>query len=220
VFSWKVKDESKLVPIFRTVHFLQLVAVITITTSLFLVWWKSDPTMTAFDLFGRGITRLKNRDVSGAINPLLVLWLLWPLIVAALLRAITGMIVAPVSYRVLALLLWGAAMLALVHFFVTFGSSPLPENSPLDAGAVGPGFWLTGLALVILGLLLAFETRIKLPDRPWAQQGPVRSGPVDDAERLWRGDYQTCPHCGMLNEPGARTCYNCQNLLFDFDRAP
>jgi RNA polymerase-binding transcription factor DksA len=43
---------------------------------------------------------------------------------------------------------------------------------------------------------------------------------VTDAERLWKGDYQTCPHCGMLNEPGARTCYNCQNLLFSFDQKP
>ena len=219
MFSWKVRDESKLVPIFRTVHFLQFVAVITITAGLFLVWWKSDPALTAFDLFGKGITRLKNRDVSGAVNPLLVLWLLWPLIVVSLLRAITGLVVAPVSYRWLALLLWGVAMLALAHFSVTYNDS-LPENSPLEAGAIGMGFWLTAMSVVILGPLVAVESRIKLPDRPWAQQGLVRGGPVDDAERLWRGDYQTCPHCGMLNEPGARTCYNCQNLLFDFDRAP
>ncbi len=99
-------------------------------------------------------------------------------------------------------------------------SDGLPENSPLRAGAIGAGYRLTVLAVVILGLLVGFEARIKLPDRPWAQQGRVRGGPVEDAERLWRGDYQTCPHCGMLNEPGARTCYNCQNLLFDFDRAP
>jgi hypothetical protein len=219
VFSWKVRDESKLVPIFRTVHFFQLVAVFTIIAGLFLVWWKSDPMLTAFDLLGKSIARLKDRDVSGAVNPLLVLWLLWPVIVVALLRAITGLMVAPVSYGKLALLLWGVAMLALAHYFITYGDSP-PENSPLGAGAIGAGFWLTGLAVVILGALLSLETRIKLPERPWAQQGPVRGGPVDDAERLWRGDYQTCPHCGMLNEPGARTCYNCQNLLFDFDRTP
>jgi hypothetical protein len=217
VFSWKVRDESKLVPIFRTVHFLQFVAVITITAGLFLVWWKSDPALTAFDLFGRGITRLKNRNVSGAINPLLVLWLLWPLIVVSLLRAITGLMVAPVSYRWLALLLWGAAVLALAHFFVTYNDR-LPENAPLDAGAIGTGFWLTAMSIVILGPLVALESRIRLPDRPWEQQSTVRGGPVDDAERLWRGDYQTCPHCGTLNEPGARSCYNCQNLLFDFER--
>ncbi len=219
MFSWKVKDESKLVPLFRTVHFLQLVAVLTIAAGLFLVWWKSDSTLTAFDLFGRGITRLKDRDPTGTINPLLVLWLLWPVILVCGLRAIIGMMVAPVSHRWLAFLLWGVAMLALAHFFFTFGNS-LPDKSPLDAGTLGAGYWLTGLSAVFLGLLLGLETLIKLPDRPWKQQGPVRGGPVDDAERLWRGEYQTCPHCGMLNEPGARTCYNCQNLLFDFDRTP
>jgi hypothetical protein len=219
VFSWKIKDESKLVPLFRIVHFLQLVAVLVIVAGLFLAWWKSDETLSAFDLLDKGITRLKDRDVSGLVSPLLVLWLLWPLVIVGGLRAITGILVAPVSYRWLALILWVAAALALVHFFVTYNDD-LPDKSPLAAGTIGSGYWLTGTAVVILGLLLLLEGRIKLPDRPWATQGPVRGGPVADAERLWQGDYQTCPHCGMLNEPGARTCYNCQNLLFDFDRKP
>jgi hypothetical protein len=219
VFTWKVKDESRLVPIFRTVFFLQLVAVMVIAAGLFLVWWKNGESLSALDLMHKSISRLLKRDVSGTSQPLLVLWLLCPVLIIAGLRAFTGMLVAPVSYHWLALVAWVAAVLALAHFELTFGSG-LPDNSPLEEGKIGIGYWLTGAGVLCLGLLLTVEARIKLPDIPWATQGPVRGGPVDDAERLWQGDYQTCPHCGMLNEPGARTCYNCQNLLFDFDRKP
>jgi hypothetical protein len=219
VFSWKVKDESKLVPIFRTVFLLQLAAAITITAGLFLVWWDSEESLSALDLLNKSIARLLERNVTGASHPLLVLWLLCPIVVITMLRAITGILVAPVSYHWLAMITWGAALLALVHFWITFGGD-LPDNSPLEEGTLGGGYWLDGAAIVILGLLLTAEARIRLPDNPWATQGPVHGGPVADAERLWRGDYQTCPHCGMLNEPGSRTCYNCQNLLFDFDRKP
>jgi hypothetical protein len=76
MFSWKVKDESKLVPSLPDRAFLQLVAVLTIA-GLVPVWWKSDSTLTAFDLFWQRITRLKDHDPTGTINPLLVLWLLW-----------------------------------------------------------------------------------------------------------------------------------------------
>jgi hypothetical protein len=219
VFSWKVKDERRLVPIFRTVFVLQLAAVITIIAGLFLVWWDGDESLSALDLLNKGISRLLERNVTGASQPLLVLWLLCPVVIIAGLRAITGILVAPVSYYWLAMVAWGAALAALAHFWITFGGD-LPDNSPLEEGAIGTGYWLTSAAVFILGLLLTVEARIKLPDNPWATQGPVRGGPVDDAERLWHGDYQTCPHCGMLNEPGSRTCYNCQNLLFDFDRKP
>jgi len=70
--------------------------------------------------------------------------------------------------------------------------------------------------VVILGLLVLVEGTIKEPEKTWAAQGPATGVPVDDAERLWRGDYQACPYCGMLNEPQARTCVNCHNLLFNF----
>jgi hypothetical protein len=64
--------------------------------------------------------------------------------------------------------------------------------------------------------LILSEGAIKPRRDPFAASGPT--APVDDAERLWRGEYQTCPYCGMMNEPGAKSCYSCHNLLFDFTR--
>ncbi len=106
MFAWKVKDESKLVPLFRTVYFLQLVAVLTMVVGLFLVWWNSDQSLNAFDLFDRGITRLMDRDRTGTINPLLVLWLLWPVLLISGLRGLIGLMVPPVSFGWLALVAW------------------------------------------------------------------------------------------------------------------
>jgi len=38
VFNWKIKDERNLLPYFRAVHFLQLVAVGALVAGLFLGW--------------------------------------------------------------------------------------------------------------------------------------------------------------------------------------
>jgi len=219
VFSWKIKDERNLLPYFRVVHFLQLVAVGAMVTGLFLVWWKDGDSLSGFRLLDKSITRLLNRDVAGMGHPLLILWLLWPVVIVTGLRAAIGLMVPPVSFGWLGLVMWVLAALALVHFYVTFGDD-LPDYSPLDDGSIRVGYCLTVMAVGLLGALLLIETRIRQPEDPWASQGVVRGGPVDDARRLWEGAYQTCPHCGMLNEPGARTCFNCQNLLFDLKRQP
>ena len=90
----------------------------------------------------------------------------------------------------------------------------MDEHSPLKDGVIDSGFWLTGSSTALLGGLIIAEGLIKPQDDPFAGQ-PPSSGPVDDAARIWEGDYQTCPFCGMLNDPQARKCYNCNNLLFN-----
>jgi len=54
--------------------------------------------------------------------------------------------VPPVSFGWLGLLMWVLAVLPLVHFYVTFGDE-LPDRSPLDAGSIGVGYWLTVMAV-------------------------------------------------------------------------
>jgi hypothetical protein len=215
VFNWRDETDTRR-PYFRAVYLMQLIAVGVMVTGLFLVWWSGANSQTLFDLLNHSLSKLRARKPSVIADPFALLWLLWPLMIVAGLRGFTGILVSPVSYRRLALLLWVPAMMALAHFYVNFGDD-LPDNSPLKIGAIGLGFWLTGSSAVILGLLMLLEGAIKPPDRSYLPRG-VPHGAVDDAERLRKGDYQTCPHCGMLNEPDARTCYHCRNLLFSFDR--
>lgn len=215
MFSWKVR--RNLDPYFRAVYALQLVAVMAVVAGMFLAWWGGThgDHLTAFDILDRSTAELRRRKPTGIAQPLVVLWLLWPFVIVAGLRSFTGMLVTPVWYRRLALAAWLPAVLALAHFYINFGDK-LAADSPLKDGHIQIGFWLTGSSIVILGLLVLVEGMIKARDDTWAAQGPTPGAPVEDAERLWRGDYQACPYCGMLNEPQARTCVNCHNLLFNF----
>lgn len=213
MFEWKKRDHN-LDPVFRTAYIMQFITVWAVLAGFCLPWWNGDDPQTVFHLLNRSLSKLTNRDPSIIGQPLVVLWLLWPVWIVSLLRAATGLLVQPVAYRKLAAIAWVAAMLPLAHFYINFGDD-LSANSPLKDGTIGDGFWLTSLSVVILGLLILVEFVIREPDPIMARQKPP-SGAVGEAERLWEGDYQTCPHCGMLNEPGARSCYNCKNLLFDF----
>ncbi len=140
-----------------------------------------------------------------------MLWLLWPSVVVLGLRSFTGILVAPVSYRWLAMIAWLAAMGAVAHLGV-YAEGTL---SPLDEGHIQPGFWLTALATAALGVLLVVEGLIKPRE---VIRSPNDRAPAEvDAESLWRGEYITCPFCGALNSPNAKKCYNCRILLFDFD---
>jgi hypothetical protein len=219
MFSWKKVDDS-INPRLRFLHVLQLIAVLSFFVGICLAWWRSDHTSSALNLMGRSIKVFIKRDYLSVGEPLLVLWLLWPLMVVGLLRAITGIMVAPVSYRRLALATWGAALLALGHFYINFHHGA-PADSMLHGGTMQRGFWLAAVSASILGVLILAENVFTRPplDR-FAKQEVISSGAVEEAERLWRGDYQSCPYCGMLNEPGAKTCYNCRNLLFNFLDSP
>jgi hypothetical protein len=213
VFDWRKRDHN-LDPYFRVVYIMQFIAAWAILAGFFLTWWEGDDPQTVFNLLQRSIDLLVDRDPHLIGQPLVVLWLLWPVFFAGMLRAFTGILVQPVSYRTLALVAWIAAMLVLGHFYINFGDE-LADNSPLKNGSIGDGFWLTASSVTILGLLILTEFLIREPDPLLVRQRPP-SGAVDDAQRIWEGDYQTCPHCGMINEPDARTCYNCRNLLFSF----
>lgn len=210
------KARRNLDPYFHVLYAMQLIAVIATAAGLFLAWWggPQTQTLTAFDLLNQSVDKLHTRKPSIFIQPLVVLWLIAPSIAVSAVRSFTGVLVAPVWYRRLALAVWGIAALALAHFYINYGHELTPD-SPLKNGHIQIGFWLTGSSTAILGLLILAEGIIKPPDT-WAVQGFVTGGPVDDAERLWRGEYLTCPHCGMLNELGARSCFNCHNILFDF----
>lgn len=214
MFDWE-KRRRHVDPYWRAVALMQFVTVFAMIAGLFLVWWDSaGPDQNAFDLFDTSLQQLRERDPAIIGQPLVVLWLLWPLIVIGALRGFTGILVTPVSYRVLGWVAWVVAMLVLAHFLINYGSE-LSEDSPLKNGSIGIGFWLTGSSTAIMGALLGMETIIRPVPDPLVGP-PVAGGPVDDAERLWTGDYQTCPFCGMLNDPKARKCYNCNNLLFNF----
>jgi hypothetical protein len=216
VFNWKVR--RNLDPYFRAVYAMQLIAACAVVAGLFLAWWGGGhgDHLTAFDILDRSTMELRQRKPTGIVQPLVVLWLLWPFVIVAGLRSFTGILVTPVWYRRLTLAAWVPALLALLHFYINFGDQ-VAADSPLKDGHIQIGFWLTASSVVILGLLILAEGTIKEPDDTWAAQGPTGGGPVEDAERLWRGEYQSCPYCGMLNEPQARTCVNCHNLLFNFE---
>jgi hypothetical protein len=215
VFSWKVKPN--LDPYWRAVYIMQAIGALAVFGGLFLVWWHGPEIehLTAFNLLSRSLDDLRDRNPKIVAQPLVVLWLLWPNILISAVRGITGIVVAPVWYRKLALAAWAAAMGALIHFYLNYGNQ-LAADSPLKEGRIGVGFWLTASSTVILGLLILAESVIREPDLSWMPPPPSSKGPVSDAERLWRGEYITCPHCGTLNELGSKTCYNCRNLLFDF----
>lgn len=221
MFSWRTR--FNLDPYFRAVYVMQFIAVGAVVAGLFLTWWGggASPSLTALNLLDRSLAVLRAQSLRGIAQPLVVLWLLVPSIAISGLRSFTGLLVTPVTYRRLALAAVGVSVLALAHFLINYGGELAPD-SPLKDGRIQAGFWLTGSSTVLLGLLILAEGAIKPPDRTWAAQGPIPAGPVDDAGRLWRGEYLTCPHCGMLNEPGARACFNCHNVLFDLrgDRPP
>ncbi|MBN1565216.1 MAG: hypothetical protein JXA10_15330 [Anaerolineae bacterium] len=217
MFDWRNRDHN-LDPYFRAVYIVQFIAAWAVLAGFFLIWWNpdhpaSDP-QTLFHLLDRSLDMLADRDPHLIGQPLIVLWLLWPDLFAGLLRGFTGILVQPVEFRILAAVAWIAAMLTLGHFYINFGEE-LAEKSPLKNGSIGAGFWLTASSVTVLGLLILTEFIIRKPDPTIFRQKPP-SGAVDDAQRLWEGDYQTCPHCGMINEPDARACYNCRNLLFSF----
>ncbi|GEM_PF-2460723 len=213
MFEWKQR-KSHLDPYFRAVYIMELIAVAATIAGLFLVWWDGRETYTAFTFLKRSADRLMQRDVRLLGQPLIVLWLLWPSILISTLRGITGLLVTPVAFRRLALFAWIIAMLVLTHFYISF-SEEVDIHSPLRDGSIQRGFWLSAWSILITGLLILTEYLIRAPEDDFTSQ-PLTSEPVSDAEKLWRGEYQTCPYCGMLNEPHAKSCYNCHNLLFDF----
>ncbi len=216
MFSWKTRISQD--PIYyRAVYIMQAIAVLAVIAGLFLPWWSGDEPANAFDLMRRSLDKVLDRNPAIIIEPLGVLWLLWPALIICGMRAFTGVQVQPVTYHRLALVAWLAAMLALAHFYINFGDKDLSIHSPLQAGAIDDGFWLTGSSTAILGLLMLAEWLLDQGEPDAFTTAPGRAGPVDDAERLWRGEYLTCPYCGMLNEPGSKKCYNCGNLLFDFE---
>jgi len=209
--SRKLNDNLSLY--FQAVYALQLAAVVGMFAGMFLIWWEGLDRLTALDLLGQTTGTIAQRSPQILGQPLLVLWLVWPSIVVSGLRSFTGLLVAPVSFRWLAVAAWVAALGAIVHFYISFGGDA--GASPLHEGEIRPGFWLTALATIALGGLLAVESRLK----PRAAIPGVddRRQPVTDAESLWRGDYLPCPYCGTLNRRRAKTCCGCGILLFDFE---
>ncbi|MBN1680291.1 MAG: hypothetical protein JW966_08355 [Anaerolineae bacterium] len=215
MFSWRVR--ANVDPYFRAVYILEFITVLAMLAGMPLAWWESTDSYNVFNLLDVSADQLRNRDPGLLGQPLIVLWLLWPCIFVSGLRSFTGLLVQPVAFRTLALVAWGVALLVLAHFYVNFGDEAASQStlSPLRDGDIRAGFWLTISLTALLGLLILLENIIRAPVDPFAGQ-PKASGPVSDAEKLWRGDYVTCPHCGMLNQPEARSCYNCRNLIFDF----
>jgi hypothetical protein len=214
VFAWKSK--RNLDPIYRVVYTLQFAAVLVSLAGLFLAWWTGDRAWNAFNLMDHSRDKFAHREPDAIVDPLMVVWFIWPSLVVSGLRGFTGMLVAPVTYHRLALVACLLAVLVLGHFYVSFGDD-LDDNSPLAEGSIQAGFWVTGLSSLVLGLLLLTEFAIKPPKEDLFVSSRTDNGPVNDAERLWRGDFLTCPYCGMLNEPKSRRCFNCHNLLFDFE---
>jgi hypothetical protein len=213
VFSYKVKQNRD--PHYRIVYALEFITVLIALLGLALVWWRGGDTYNAFGLLSRSTAELKERDPNVLGQPLIILWLVWPSILVSGLRSFTGILVTPVSYRMLALSAWIVALGALAHFYINFGMGEISELSPLKDGDLQQGFWVTAVPTAILGLLILGESLLKPGKDPFiVKDGP--SAPVTDAEKLWRGEYLSCPYCGTLNEPGAKTCYACTNLLFNF----
>jgi len=51
---------------------------------------KGGDSLSGFGLLDKSITRLLDRDVAGVSHPLLVLWLLWPVVIITGLRRRSG----------------------------------------------------------------------------------------------------------------------------------
>lgn len=214
MFSYKVKQNRD--PYYRVAYALEFITVIMAVIGLALVWWQGGDSYNAFGLLSRSTDELEARSPNALGQPLIVLWLIWPSILISGIRSFTGILVTPVSYRVAALIACVIALGALAHFYINFGGSEMPERSPLEAGSLQTGFWVTAAPMLLLGLLILSESLLKPRRDPFIiQQSPT--APVTDAEKLWRGDYTSCPYCGTLNEPAAKSCYNCHNLLFNFE---
>lgn len=203
---------------FRAVYGMQVVAVLSTLGGMALAWWNGAVHYSALDLLNLALSPLAARDSALTGQPLIVLWLLVPSLAVSGLRGVTGMLVTPVAYRWLALVLCGISGLVLAHFYLNTGAVAVSRDG-LDAGSLGPGFWLTGSSSVILGLLILAEWTIRPPLSAFAPGGGPP--PTDDPARRWQGGYQSCPSCGVLNPPDARRCYNCRRLLFfTVDRSP
>jgi len=204
-------------PYFRAVHLMQLIMVVIIIAGLIFHWWEgAAKTFSGFGLMSQGLKPLLDIDPDVLGQPLLTLWLLWPAIVIAGMRGVAGVLVTPVSFRLLSLvaLLIGAG--AVGHFYINFGVGTLPDASPLPQGEIQIGFWISTIATVGAILLTLVEYIIQPHYDPFAKPLQASPTPVTDPERLWQGDYKSCPYCGTLNEPGAKACYGCHNLLFNF----
>ena len=197
-------------PVFRTVYLMQTVTVAAILAGMGLAWWRGEADYSAYRLLNLSIYPLREGDPAVVGQPFLLLWLMIPSLLVSGLRGMTGMIVSPVTFRRVAQAVWFVAVLSLAHFYVNFGALAA-DRVALGEGTVRPGYWLTVTSTAILGALIASEWAIR---PPLAREGASR--PMDDAERIWRGDYQTCPYCGTLNEQDAIACINCNNLLFNF----
>ncbi|NLX08639.1 MAG: hypothetical protein GXY36_03200 [Chloroflexi bacterium] len=200
----------------RVVYLLQLAAVLTMAVGMTLVWWQDTGTLTALDLLERSTRELQERSGRVIGQPLLVLWLLVPVIIVAASRSVAGLLVTPVSLWWLALATWLLALLAVSHFLIAFGGE-LPAEAPLLPGTIQPGYWLTALAVIALGVLLVGEVvfRPRRVDRfmtPPPKVSLVEPEPVEEESR-----YINCPYCGALNVHDASVCLQCQNVLVNLD---
>lgn len=213
MFDWKTTTNRD--SYFRVVYVMQGLAVIAASAGLFLAWWRGSETANAIDLMRRSLDKLIDRDPDILAEPLGVLWFIWPVLFVSAMRSFSGVLVQPVTYRRLALAAWAVAALALAHFYINFTDEDLVAGSALVEGYIQFGFWVTAVATAFLGVLILVEFPLGHQDTLFVVKEKT-GGPVEDAERLWRGEYLTCPYCGMLNKPGVRKCYNCHNLLFDF----
>jgi hypothetical protein len=198
----------------KVVYMLQVVAAISMLLGLCLSWWHSGSHhYNALNLFGRSLDLLEQRSFRLMAQPLIVLWLLWPAIIAGVLRGATGIVVPLVSFWRHMVACWIIALLVLIHFHLSFGAEQREIESPLANGSIDIGYWLTASSTALLGLLVIIEGMLTPHHDQWMPQ--EKPQPVTD-DQLWSGEYKSCPYCGMLNDPKSRACYNCHNLLFNF----
>ncbi len=198
----------------KAVYMLQLVAAISMLLGLCLSWWESGSHhYTALRLFQRSFDLLEEHSVSPLFQPTLALWLLLPVMIGSVLRGATGMIVPFVSFGRQMLVFWFIAMLVLIHFYISFGAEQRDIQPSLADGSIDIGYWLTSTSTILLGVALITEQVLTPRLDKWLHKGVIK--PVTD-DQLWAGAYRSCPYCGMLNDPKAKSCYNCRNLLFNF----
>lgn len=217
MFDWKQQVHNAWMTRYvRLLHAMQLVAVGCMIAGFFLVWWDARDPQSYWDLLNRSTHELRARDPNFIGQPLMVLWFLWPVLIASTLRGLTGILVTPVWYRRLALVAWVLALLSLGHYYINWGED-LPERSPLRDGVIGIGFWLTLSSAAILGVLILAEWFFRDPDEGtiFAAQETVRNQDEATAKGpAWQDEFVTCPYCGMLNDRRAEACMSCGNVLF------